>query len=107
MCASATPSTFRRWRRCEEKWHIVSHRHRVTKSRLLSGIRYGSQLQRRAIKLEVTPESRLQDVTTQFPDYNLAAPPVGPCGGFSRSYLAYTESTDIPSKGELIWYVSA
>ena len=32
------------------------------------------------------------------------APPVGPCGGFSRSYMSMCEANDIPARGDLIWY---
>jgi hypothetical protein len=64
------------------------------------------RLQSRVLRLAVTPEARLGEVVRYFPSFDLAAPPMGPCGGYSRTYLAVAEAMGIPPRGDIIWYTS-
>ena len=56
-----------------------------------------------ALKVDVTPESRLNELARHFPSFNLQSPPIGPCGGFSRTYMSHCEAMGIPSRGDIIW----
>ena len=58
------------------------------------------------LKIDVWPESRLEDVKKFFPTFNLASPPIGPCGGYTRSYTSTAESTGIAVRGDLSWSVA-
>jgi len=51
----------------------------------------------------VVPPTRLSSVTTFFPEFDFERVPMGPCGGFSRTYASLCTYHGLPVRDDIVW----